>query len=165
LSYSNLGVGENPLGRLPGGTSDFNYRSNTAMGGFGGYKGSQNANGQAGNNGYAVIYLTVPGVFVHNDSGGWVATEEIYVKVNDVWQLVNAIYIKREGNWITVDGDGTTNFLPVEGFFGVVSRPAPASPVPPPSPGYSDGGGGWDGPTADAPSPNADGSFGSENQG
>jgi hypothetical protein len=174
LSNSNLGVGsyENPNGRLPGGTSDFNYRSNTAMGGFGGYKGSQNANGQAGNNGYAVIYLTVPGVFVHNDSGGWVATEEIYVKVNDVWQLVNAVYIKREGNWITVDGDGTTNFLPIDGFFGVVSRPAPASAVPEPSPGYNSGdSGGWDGPTADpGPGPagegnNADGSSGSENQG
>jgi hypothetical protein len=112
----------------------------------------------------------VPGVFVHNQSGGWVATEEIYVKVNDVWQLVNAIYIKREGNWITVDGDGTTNFLPIDGFFGVVSRPYPAA-APVPGPGYSDGGGGWDGPTSDpGPGPagegnNADGSTGSENQG
>ena len=171
ISTSNLGPGQNPNGRLPGGTSDFNYRSNTAMGGFGGYKWSSSS-GQAGNNGYAVIYLTVPGVFVHDQSGGWVATEEIYVKVNDVWQLVNAIYIKREGNWITVDGDGTTNFLPIDGFFGVVSRPYPAA-APVPDPGYSDGGGGggWDGPTSDpGPGPagegnNADGSTGSENQG
>ena len=172
LSYSNLGPGQNPNGRLPGGTSDFNYRSNTAMGGFGGYKWSSSS-GQAGNNGYAVIYLTVPGVFVHN-SGGFVATEEIYVKVNDVWQLVNAIYIKRQGDWIIVDGDGTTNFLPVEGFFGVVSRPAPASAVPSPSGGYDSNpgeGGGWDGPTSDPGSGpagdgnNADGSSGSDNQG
>jgi hypothetical protein len=142
------------------------------MGGFGGYQWSS-ANGQAGHNGYAVIYLTVPGIFVHDQSGGWVATEEIYVKVNDVWQLVNAIYIKREGNWIIVDGDGTTNFLPIDGFFGVVSRPAPASASPAPSGGHdtSGSGGGWDGPTSDpGPGPagegnNADGSSGSENQG
>jgi hypothetical protein len=137
LSYSNLGVGENPLGRLPGGTSNSNYRSNTALGGFGGYKWSS-ASGQAGNNGYAVIYITVPGVFVHNDSGGFVATKEIYVKVNDVWQLVNAIYIKSNGNWIEAEGDGSTNFGPIDGFFGVVSRPYPTS-VPTPS-GGSDGG-------------------------
>ena len=143
LSYSNLGVGQNPLGRSPGGTTDSNYRSSTAMGGFGGYKWSSAA-GQAGDNGYAVIYLTVPGVFVHNNSGGFVATDEIYVKVNDVWQLVNAIYIKREGNWITVSGDDNTNFLPIAGFFGVVSRPAPSSASPAPSPGFiAQGDGGW----------------------
>jgi hypothetical protein len=171
-SFTNTGLAANPNGRLPGGTGDYNYKSNTAMGGFGGYKGAQNANGQAGNNGYAVIYLTVPGVFVHNDSGGWVATEEIYAKVNNVWQKVNAIYIKREGNWIEAAGDGTTNFLPISGFFGVVSRPAPASAIPNPGPGYDGGGGGgWDG--SDSPSygggvsegQNADGSYGSENQG
>ena len=101
-----------------------------------------------------MIFLTVPGVFVHNDSGGWVATKEIYVKLNDVWQLVNAIWVKRNGDWIEAAGDGNTNFLPMEGFFGVVPRPAPASPVPPPSPGYDGGGGGWEGPTA-----TSDGSF------
>jgi hypothetical protein len=158
LSYSNLGVGENPLGRLPGGNTDFNYRSNTVMGGFGGYKWSS-ANGQAGDNGYAVIYLTVPGVFVHDQSGGWVATKEIYVKVNDVWQLVNAIYIKRNGNWIEAEGDGSTNFGPIDGFFGVVSRPYP-TPVPGPEPGGGSDGGGWD----YSPSPN-DGPPSSEAQG
>jgi hypothetical protein len=166
LSHSNLGAGQNPLGRLPGGTSDSNYRSNTAMGGFGGYKGTGGASGQAGNNGYAVIYLTVPGVFVHDQSSGWVATEEIYAKVNDVWQTVNAIYIKRNGDWIEVAGDNTTNFLPIAGFFGVVSRPAPSSASPEPSPGYS-GGGGWEGTTAateGTPSNNADGSVGTQNQ-
>jgi hypothetical protein len=168
LSYGNLGIGENPLGRLPGGTDNFNYRSNTAMGGFGGYKGSQGANAQDGNNGYAVIYLTVPGVFVHNDSGGWVATEEIYTKVNDVWQTVNAIWIKREGDWIEAAGDGTTNFLPVPGFFGVVSRPYPPS-APVPGDGWT--GDGWTGGSSpDFGGPvgagqNADGSYGSENQG
>jgi hypothetical protein len=140
LSYSNLGVGENPLGRLPGGTSNSNYRSNTALGGFGGYKWSSPA-GQAGDNGYAVFYLTVPGIFVHNDSGGFVATKEIYVKVNDVWQLVNAIYIKSNGNWIEAEGDGSTNFGPIAGFFGVVSRPYPVA-APEPSPGFDSGG--WD---------------------
>ena len=169
LSFSNLGAGQNPFGRLPGGTSDFNYRSNTAMGGFGGYKAAQGATGQAGNNGYAVIYLSVPGVFVHNDSGGWVTTEEIYVKVNDVWQLVNAIYIKRQGNWIEVAGDGNTNFLPIEGFFGVVSRPYSAA-APVPGGGSSDsGGGGWDyipSPSFGGPvgaGQNADGSSGTQN--
>jgi hypothetical protein len=108
------------------------------MGGFGGYKGSQGASGQDGNNGYAVIYLNVPGVFVHNDSGGWIATQEIYAKVNDVWQKVNAIWIKRDGDWIEVEGDSSTTFGPIAGFFGVVARPYPATPAP--SPGYSDGG-------------------------
>lgn len=168
LSYGNLGVGENPLGRLPGGTDNFNYRSNTAMGGFGGFKAAQGTNGQDGNNGYAVIYVTVPGVFVHDESGGWIATEEIYAKVNDVWQTVNAIWIKREGEWIEAAGDGTTNFLPVEGYFGVVSRP-----YPPPAPVPSEGGGGdswqysgapdYGGPVGEGQ--NADGSVGSENQG
>jgi hypothetical protein len=139
LSFGNTGFASNPIGRLPGGTPDANYRSNTAMGGFGGYQWSSSA-GQAGNNGYAVIYLNVPGVFVHNASGGWVATEEIYVKVNDIWQKVNAIYIKRNGDWVEASGDSTTNFLPTEGFFGVVSRPAPTSPVPAPSSGHGEGG-------------------------
>ncbi len=138
------------------------------MGGFGGFQAAQNTNGQDGNNGYAVIYLTVPGVFVHDASGGWVATEEIYVKVNDVWQTVNAIWIKREGEWIEAAGDGTTNFLPVPGFFGTVSRPYPP-PAPVPSSGSDSGG--WDyspspsygGPVGDGQ--NADGSYGSENQG
>ena len=168
LSYGNLGAGQNPNGRLPGGTGDFNYKSNTAMGGFGGYQGAQNANGQAGNNGYAVIYLTVPGVFVHDATGGWVATEEIYAKVNDVWQKVNAIYIRRNGDWIEAAGDGTTNFLPISGFFGVVSRPYPVAATVP-SEGYS--GDGWsygDSPSYGGPTgegQNADGSYGSENQG
>lgn len=171
LSYSNIGVGENPNGKTPGGTTNYNYVSGTALGGGGGYKGSRGANGQAGGNGYAVIYLTVPGVFVHNESGGWVATEEVYVKVNDVWEVANAIYIKRNGEWIEAAGDGTTNFQAMEGYFGVVSRPAPQSPSPPASDGYS-GGDGWTGPTS-PPSPsgpvgpgqNADGSVGSENIG
>ena len=165
LSFSNVNLASNPIGRLPGGTPDINYRSNTAMGGFGGYQWSS-ASGQPGDNGYAVIYMTVPGVFVHNNTGGWVATEEIYAKVNNVWQTVNTIWIKRNGNWIEAAGDGTTNFLPTEGFFGVVSRPAPTSPASAPSSG-SDGGG-WDGsnsPNDGSPSANADGSYGSENQG
>lgn len=154
LSFSNSGAGDNPNGRTPGGTTNFTYRAGTVLGGFGGYKGSQGVNGQDGGNGYAVIFLTVPGIFVHNDSGGWIATKEIYVKLNDEWQLVNAIWIKRNGDWIEASGDNTTNFLPMEGFFGVVARPAPASPVPQPSPGYDGGGGGWEGPTAPS-----DGSF------
>ena len=168
-SYNNLGAGQNPIGRAPGGSTDANYRSSNALGGFGGYQWAS-ANGQAGTNGYAVIYMTVPGVFVHNTTGEWVATEEIYAKVNNVWQKVNAIYIKRNGNWIEAAGDGNTNFLPVAGFFGVVSRPAPTSPAPTPSPGYEGGGGGWSGDTATSDGPvgpgqNADGSFGSANQG
>lgn len=140
LSYSNAGAGGNPNGRIPGGNTDSNYVSGTALGGFGGYKGSRGANGQAGGNGYAVIYLTVPGVFVHDASGGWVATEEVYVKVNGVWETVNAIYIKRNGEWIEASGDGTTNFLSIPGFFGVVARPAPQSPSPPASGGSDSGG-------------------------
>ena len=148
LSYSNLGNGQNPNGRLPGGTgaaSNNNYKSNTALGGFGGYQGGQNANGQAGNNGYAVIYLSVPGVFVHNATGGWVATEEIYIKVNNVWETVNAIYIKQDGNWIEAAGDGTTNFQSISGFFGTVARPYQGAT---PCGGYS--GDGWSG--SDSPS-------------
>lgn len=169
-STSNIGIGENPNGRIPGGTTDYNYISGTALGGFGGYKGSQGVNGQAGGNGYAVIYMTVPGVFVHNESGGWVATEEIYVKVNGVWETVNAIYVKRNGEWIEAAGDGTTNFQAMEGYFGVVARPAPQSPSLPASGGYDGGDGGWTGATApDLGGPvgqgqNADGSIGSENQ-
>ena len=139
-STGNLGPGLNPNGRLPGATDNFNYKSGTALGGYGGYKGSQGVNGQAGGNGYAVIYMSVPGVFVHNDSGGWVATEEVYAKVNGVWQTVNAIYIKRNGNWIEAAGDGSTNFLPIDGFFGVVARPSPQSPSPPASSGNDTGG-------------------------
>lgn len=165
LSYSNLGAGQNPNGRLPGGTGPTslnNYKSNTAMGGFGGYQGAQNANGQAGNNGYAVIYLSVPGVFVHNATGGWVATEEIYAKVNNVWQKVNAIYIKRNGNWIEASGDSTTNFLPISGFFGTVSRPYPA-PEPTPEPSGGSDSGGWsygDSPSDGGASNDSGGSFG-----
>lgn len=148
LSFGNIGGGLNPFNREPGGTTNYNYVPGTALGGFGGYKGGRGVNGQAGGNGYAVVYMSVPGIFVHNDSGGWVATEEVYVKVNGVWETVNAIYIKRNGDWIEAAGDGTTNFLSIPGFFGVVARPAPQSPSPPPSGGGDTGG--WD---PGAPSP------------
>jgi hypothetical protein len=168
-SYSNFGDKQDSVNRSPGGTGDYNYKSGTALGGFGAHQGGQGYNGQAGGNGYAVIYITVPGVFVHNSTGSWVATEEIYAKVNGIWQTVNAIYIKRNGQWIEAAGDGTTNFLPIDGFFGVVSRPAPQSSSPAASGGYS--GDGWSGSSTDynggpvGPGQNADGSYGSANQG
>lgn len=140
LSTGNSGLAQNPNGRIPGGNTTYNYVSGSSLGGLGGYKGSLGANGQAGGNGYAVIYMSVPGIFVHNDSGGWVATEQVYVKVNGVWQTVNAIFVKRNGEWIEAAGDGTTNFVSVPGFFGVVARPAPASAVPEPSSGGDSGG-------------------------
>lgn len=140
-SYGTLGPGYNPNGRIPGGNDNYNYIPGSALGGFGGYKGSQGVNGQAGGNGYAVIYMSVPGVFVHDESGGWVATEEVYVKVNGVWEIANAIFIKRNGEWIEASGDGTTNFLSVPDFFGVVARPAPATVIPlDPSDGGNSGG-------------------------
>lgn len=169
LSYSNLGAGENPVGRTPGGTADYNYKPNTVLGGRGGKRGIPGTNGQAGSNGYAIIYLTVPGVFVHNDTGGWVATEEISIKINNVWQQVHAIYIKRNGTWIEAAGDGTTIFVPFDGFFGVAARPAPASPLPAVVAGSDSGG--WGDTSADSfggpvgEGQNADGSVGSANQG
>lgn len=173
-SFSNVGTEpvnvQDPNLRISGGADIFGYLPGVADGGLGGQRDNNlSNNGQPGGNGYALIYLNVPGIFVANETGQWVATEEIYIKQNGVWQTVNAVFIKRNGVWLDVSGDRATNFLPIPGSFGVVPRPAVAF-VPPPAPTPSDGSwSGNDSPNPPDPSPpgggrNADGSSGNEYQ-
>ena len=113
-------IAANPDGRIP-----YQYTGYQPGVGLGG------APGVAGNSGYAIVYMDVPGVFV-NQNGVYYATKEVYVKDNGIWKITNAVYIKRNGVWSPVSGQQTTNFATVSGGFGMVGRPSPYtySPIP-----------------------------------
>jgi hypothetical protein len=99
--------------------------------------------GRAGGNGYLVITMEVPGVFV-NQNGVFYSTKEIYVKDDGIWKRTNAVYLNINGTWQEAAGPQITNFTSVSGGFGMVPRSSPYtySPPPEPSPGNSPGRGG-----------------------
>lgn len=124
--------GFNPSGRTPGGQSGISVPSGVGQGGRSG--------GNSGGNGYAVIYMDVPGVFV-NQAGTYYGTKEVYVNDQGTWKITNAIYIKQNGVWTQVSGQQTTNFETISGDWGMVPRSSPYVYSPPPEPS---GGGGPD---------------------
>jgi len=132
-SYPN---GFAPNGRNPGGQSGISVPSGLASGGAGG--------GSDGGNGYAVITMEVPGVFV-NQNGVYYPTKEVYVNDQGTWKISNAIYINVNGTWAPVAGQQTTNFVSVSGGFGMVPRSTPYTYTPPPPEPQSGGTGGGGG--------------------
>lgn len=134
FSYPN---GFAPNGRTPGGQSGITVPTGVGRGGASG--------GGNGGNGYLVIYMDVPGIFV-NYNGVNYATKEVYVKDNGIWKRSNAVYLNVNGVWHEANGPQNTNFVSVSGGFGMVPRSTPYtySPPPPPEEGGTRGGGrGW----------------------
>ena len=114
--------GFDPNGRTPGGQSGISVPDNVGLGGASG--------GGNGGNGYLVIYMEVPGVFV-NQNGTYYSTKEIYVKDNNIWKRTNALYININGVWQEAAGPQITNFVTVSGGFGMVPRSSPYGYSPP----------------------------------
>jgi hypothetical protein len=124
-----------PNGRTPGGQSGITVPDNVGLGGSSG--------GGNGGNGYAVIYMNVPGVFVNQD-GVYYATKEVYVNDRGTWKIANGIYININGVWTPAAGQQTTNFTSISGGFGMVPRSSPYGYSPPePSEGNSPSRGGY----------------------
>ena len=102
-------------------------------------------NGTVGGNGYAIIYMDVPGIFV-NQNGTYYPTKEIYVNDHGTWKIAHSVYINQNGAWVPVAGQQTTNFESISGGFGTVPRSSPYSYSPPPDtgggrgPGLGEGG-------------------------
>ena len=119
FSYPN---GFAPNGRTPGGQPGIAVPDNVGLGG---------SAGRAGGNGYLVITMEVPGVFV-NQNGIFYSTKEIYVKDNGIWKRTNAVYLKINGAWQEAAGPQITNFTSVSGGFGMVPRSSPYTYTPPP---------------------------------
>ena len=111
-----------PNGRTPGEQSGIVVPNNVALGG---------SAGRPGGNGYLVIYMDVPGVFV-NQNGVYYSTKEIYIKDNGIWKRSNAVYLKINGAWQEAAGPQITNFVSVSGGFGMVPRSSPYTYTPPP---------------------------------
>jgi hypothetical protein len=125
-----------PNGRTPGGQPGIPVPDNVGLGG---------SAGRSGGNGYLVVTMEVPGVFV-NQNGVYYSTKEIYLKDDGIWKRTNAVYLNINGVWKEAAGPQITNFVNVGGGFGMVPRSSPYtySPPPEPSPGNSpDRGGGW----------------------
>jgi len=124
-----------PNGRTPGGQPGIVPPSGIGLGG--------NTGGSNGGNGYLVIFMEVPGVFV-NQNGVFYSTKEVYVKDNGIWKRTNGVYLNINGVWQEAAGPQITNFVTVSGGFGMVPRSTPYTydPPPEPSPGNSPSRGG-----------------------
>lgn len=122
--------GFDPNGRNPGSQPGIDPPTGVGLGGAGG--------GGPGGNGYLVIYMEVPGIFV-NQNGIYYSTKEVYVKDDGVWKRTNAVYLNINGVWKEAAGPQITNFVNVSGGFGMVPRSSPYTYSPPPAP--SEGGG------------------------
>ena len=121
---------QDPDGRNAGGRNNPYYSGGAGQGG---------ATASGGSSGEAVLIFDIPGVFV-NDGTAFRASENIYVKVNDVWQTVQGVYVKVDGVWEPVAGTLTPAFVSVESNFGVAPRPiAPEAMPPDPGPSPGDG--------------------------
>jgi hypothetical protein len=125
-----------PNGRNPGSQPGIVPPAGVGLGGGSG--------GSPGGNGYLVITMEVPGVFV-NQNGVFYSTKEIYIKDDGIWKRTNAVYLKINGAWQEAAGPQITNFVNVSGGFGMVPRSSPYTYTPPPpepSPGNSPSRGG-----------------------
>jgi len=118
-----------PNGRTPGGQPGIAVPDNVGLGG---------SAGRPGGNGYLVITMEVPGVFV-NQNGTFYSTKEIYVKDDGIWKRTNAVYLKINGAWQEAAGPQITNFTSVSGGFGMVPRSTPYTYSPPPEPSPGNG--------------------------
>jgi hypothetical protein len=139
LSSGNVTV--NPSGQNPGGTNN-SYWSGAGKGGL--------PNGGDGIAGFAMFEFEVSGAFVHT-AGQFTPVIQTYIKDNNVWNEVQAIYIKQAGTWVPINGSIAQTFDNVLNQFGVNPRSGveetQAGEVinPGGDPGGYDGGGGGGG--------------------
>jgi hypothetical protein len=101
----------NPNGRNPGGQSNQYYVGNPGVGG---------TTASDGVSGYAVFEFGLTGVFVHED-GTFVGAQP-FVKFNNVWNSVQAVWIKNDGVWRPVIGYTAPEFTTVPNNFGGPGR-------------------------------------------
>jgi hypothetical protein len=76
-----------------------------------------------------VISFEITGVSV-NDGPSFKPANRIWIKVNDVWQEVQSVYVKEADVWQATRGSITPSFSSVSGNFGVASRLAPVTAEP-----------------------------------
>jgi hypothetical protein len=146
-----FGAVSNPVGRLPGGTTN-QYWIPTV-----GYGGRQRAfgPGETGNGvgGYAMLAFDVSGIWVNESGQGWKQTRDVFAKANNTWNEVKGVWIKEAGVWEPVISSYAPNWTAISGRYGINPRAAAPdlTPAPPPEPagGYEtggfDGGGGGGG--------------------
>jgi len=136
LSSGNVTV--NPGNQNPGGTNN-SYWLGAGKGGV--------PNGGDGIAGFAMFEFEVSGAFVHT-AGQFTPVIQTYIKDNNVWNEVQAIYIKQAGAWVPINGSIAQAFDNVLNQFGVNPRSGveetQAGDVTSPGgdPGGYDGGGG-----------------------
>jgi hypothetical protein len=125
---------QNPNGRNPGGQDNLYYSGVAGLGGTGAANGTTGA---------AVLLFQVPGVFVHTGIS-FKPVNQIWVKVNQAWQPVQATRIKSEGVWTATLDSFVPVFISTGDTFGIASRPIDPEPMPPnPGPDPSGGGSDW----------------------
>jgi hypothetical protein len=101
----------NPSDRNPGGRSNQYYAGSAGVGGGAGGNGTS---------GYAVFEFGLTGVFVH-DEGSFIGAQP-FVKFNDEWNPVQAIWIRTQGVWEPVIGYTAPEFTTVPNNFGGPGR-------------------------------------------
>jgi hypothetical protein len=101
----------NPNGRTPGGSTNQYYAGNPGQG------GTVAGNGTAG---YAVFEFIITGVFIHDD-GAFIGAKP-FVKSNNVWNEVQAMWVRTQGVWEPVIGYNAPEFTTVPNNFGGPGR-------------------------------------------
>jgi hypothetical protein len=108
---------QQPSGQLAGGRDNPNYPGSAGRGG---------GTARGGSAGAAVISFELTGVSV-NDGPSFKPANTIWIKVADVWQEVQSVYVKEAGVWKATIGSINPSFFSIFGNFGVAPRPAAAS--------------------------------------
>jgi hypothetical protein len=101
----------NPNGRNPGGQNSKYYAGTPGFGG---------ASAADGTSGYAVFEFGLTGVFVHEDQS-FIGAQP-FLKFNDVWNTIQAIWVKFDGAWEPVIGYTAPEFTSVSDNFGGPGR-------------------------------------------
>lgn len=74
--------------------------------------------GDPGTAGFAVLELQAVGGTSVFSNGGFQATKQIYIKIQDQWQPVNTTWIKQNGVWSATKGQSTIEFVGTAGDYG-----------------------------------------------
>jgi len=107
-----------PNQRAPGGSGS-QYYAGSSRGGSGDV-GSGPAT--AGQNGYAVFVLQIPGIFVRSNAV-WVPVQNVYLRQNNSWQRIENNYVRNGGSWSPVGGASAPTFSSAPGTWGRDPRP------------------------------------------
>lgn len=112
--------GFDPSGRKPGKSASIVPAPGAAVGG---------SPGRSGGNGYAIIQMDVPGIFVNID-GVYYSTKEIWVNDQGTWKKTNSIYVNINGVWTPTAGQEITSFQNSNDGWGMVPRSTPYANIP-----------------------------------